>query len=80
MFALSGKRVDHDEKFGTLWRRELSDDEPIVMLEVVNATRERDGSSKHYWLRVPPTMTTAREAAAWTFDRAPEDYAPSIET
>jgi hypothetical protein len=75
-----GKRVDHDGKFGTLWRRELPDDEPIVMLEVVNATRERDGSSKHYWLRVPPTMTTAREAAAWTFDRAPEDYAPSIET
>jgi hypothetical protein len=75
-----GKRVDHDGKFGTLWRRELPDDEPIVMLEVVNATRERDGSSKHYWLRVPPTMTTAREAAAWTFDRAPEDYVPSIET
>jgi Domain of unknown function (DUF6745) len=75
-----GKRVDHDKKFGTLWRREIRDDEPIVMLEVVNATRERDGSSKHYWLRVPPTMTTAREAAAWTFDRAPEDYAPSIET
>jgi hypothetical protein len=75
-----GKPVDHDEKFGTLWRRELPDDEPIVMLEVVNATRERDGSSKRYWLRVPPTMTTAREAAAWTFDRAPEDYAPSIET
>src|SRR5580704_2817290 len=75
-----GKRVDHDGKFGTLWRRELPDDEPIVMLEVVNATRERDESSKHYWLRVPPTMKTAREAAAWTFDRAPEDYAPSIET
>src|SRR5262249_14367056 len=38
-----GQRLDHDEKFGTLWRRELPDDEPIVLLEVVNATREKDG-------------------------------------
>jgi hypothetical protein len=75
-----GVRVDHDESFGTLWRREVADDEPIVLLEVINATSEPDGQFKHYFLRVPPTMTTAREAAAWTFDRAPEDYAPSIET
>jgi hypothetical protein len=74
-------RLDHDERYGTLWRRELADDdEPIVMLEVVNATRERDGTFKHYLLRVPPTMATAREAAAWTFNRAPDDYAPEIET
>jgi hypothetical protein len=75
-----GVRVDHDEKFGTLWRREISDDEPIVLLEVINATPEPDGRFKHYWLRVPPTMTTAHEAAAWTFDRSPEDYAPQVES
>jgi hypothetical protein len=75
-----GKRLDHDERFGTLWRRELPDDESIVLLEVVNATAERDGTRRHYWLRVPPTMTTAHEAAAWTFDRASEEYAPEIET
>jgi hypothetical protein len=75
-----GKRVDCDEKFGTLWRREVPDDEPIVLLEVTNATPEPYGGFKHYWLRVPPTMTTAHEAAAWTFDQSPEKYAPLIET
>lgn len=75
-----GERLDSDEKFGTLWRRDLPDDEPIIMLEVVNATRELDGTFKHYWLRVPPHITTAREAAAWTFDQSPEDYRPIIET
>jgi hypothetical protein len=75
-----GVRVDHDEKFGTLWRRDIPDDEPIVLLEVTNATAEPDGRFKHYWLRVPPTMTTAHEAAAWTFDRSPADYAPQVES
>ena len=75
-----GKRLDHDESFGTLWRREVNDDEPIVMLEVVNSTREPDGSFKKYWLRVPPTITKAQEAAAWTFDVPAKDYDPQIET
>jgi hypothetical protein len=75
-----GKRLDHDERFGTLWRRDVKNDEPIVILEVVNSTREPDGSFKHYWLRVPPNMKTAHEASAWTFDIEPAKYAPLIET
>ncbi len=66
--------------FGTLWRRDVKGDEPIVILEVVNSTREPDGSFKHYWLRVPPNMKTAHEALAWTFDIEPAKYAPLIET
>ncbi len=71
-----GRRIDHDERYGTLWRRRIfvgageatvEDDEPIVMIEVINRTPEPDSSFKHYWLRVPPTMRTAREAVAWTF-------------
>jgi hypothetical protein len=27
-----------------------------------------------YWLRVPPNMTTAREAVAWTFGLKPSEY------
>ena len=77
---VGGKRLDHDERFGTLWRQEVSNDEPIVMLEVVNSTREKNGSFKKYWLRVPPTMTKAHEAVAWTFDKSAKDYAPQIET
>jgi hypothetical protein len=50
------ERLDHDEVFGTLWRRRMRWDEPIVMLEVVNRTPEPDGSYKHYWLRVHPEL------------------------
>jgi hypothetical protein len=89
-----GERLDHDERYGTLWRRNIlrpvigyggdqsyiPDDEPIVMIELVNRTPEPDGRFKHYWLRVPPTMRTAREAVAWTFNMPAEQYAPEIET
>jgi hypothetical protein len=81
-----GVRLDHDERYGTLWRRNIPGnehtpgDEPIVMIEVVNRTREPDGRFKRYWLRVPPTMRTAREAVAWTFNMRAEQYGPEIET
>jgi hypothetical protein len=51
-----GKALDHDERFGTLWHRAIKDDEPIVILEVINSTREPDGHFKHYWLRVHPEL------------------------
>ena len=75
-----GKKLDHDERFGTLWRREVPNDEAIVMIEVINSTREPDGHFKKYWLRVPPTITTAHEAAAWTFNKSTKEYKPIIET
>ena len=74
--AGGGQRLDHDERYGTLWRRRIivgvgetavEDDEPIVMIEVVSRTPEPDDRFKRYWLRVPPTMRTAREAVTWTF-------------
>src|SRR5262249_19395672 len=39
---------------GTLWRIDVPDDEPLVVVEVINATVEPDGSRKRYFLRVPP--------------------------
>ncbi|MGP0091027.1 MAG: DUF6745 domain-containing protein [Xanthobacteraceae bacterium] len=75
-----GELLDHDAESGTLWRRALVDDEPIVMLEVTNATQEPDGRFKHYWLRVPPRMTKARQAVAWTFSVRADRYKPRIET
>jgi hypothetical protein len=77
---LDGDRLDHDERFGTLWRLEMSGYEPIVMVEVVGATPRKDGRFQHHFLRVPPSMTSAREAVAWTFDVAPEHYLPRAET
>jgi hypothetical protein len=63
-----------------LFRKELAGDEPLVMVKVVNATPEADGSFKDYFLRVPPTVQTAREAVAWTFGKAADDYGPVKES
>jgi len=50
------------------------------MVEVRNSTPEPDGSRRTYFLRVPPTMRTAREAVAWTFGLGAVDYRPAVET
>src|SRR6266498_2679357 len=74
------KLVDDDGEWGKLWHLELSGDEPLVMVEVVNSTPESDGSFKDYFLRVPPTMRSAHEAVAWTFDMRPGDYRETMAT
>lgn len=65
---------------GVLYRKTMNGDEPLVMVKVVNSTPEPDGSRREYFLRVPPTMRTAREAVAWTFGLAEAEYAPEIES
>jgi len=92
----SGAELLHEDEFGKLWRTERPGDSPIVMLECVNGSPEPidyvpgDGESgewagnrwhKHYWLRVPPTIQTARAAEAWIhgLDHA-EQYAPQVRT
>ncbi|MER6347360.1 DUF6745 domain-containing protein [Streptomyces sp. NPDC001595] len=78
--ADSGARPLHRDETGVLWRIDLDGDEPVVMVEVVNSTPEPDGTSRTYWLRVPPTVRTAREGVAWTFGLEAEVYAPARET
>lgn len=70
----------HRDETGVLWRIPMPDDEAVVMVEVVNSTPEPDGTSRTYWLRVPPTTRTARQGVAWTFGLEPEAYAPLRET
>lgn len=79
---VSEAAVKRDEsKFGILWERPLPlEDGKIVVVEVVNATPEPDGTYKHYFLRVHPAITTAREAVAWTFGMHEDDYDPLDET
>jgi hypothetical protein len=76
--------VANDESFDIdeweVEREPTFDDEDIVMVEVQNATPEPDGSRKTYFLRVPPTMATARQAVAWTFGKEEREYAPDRET
>ena len=65
---------------GILYRKEIKNDEPIVMVKVINSTLESDGKVKEYFLRVPKDMQSAKEAVAWTFNMKPEDYLPMVET
>jgi hypothetical protein len=71
--------LDLDQDAGgerQLLRIELRSDEPVVCLSVIDPS-----TGRQYMLRVPPTMTTCRQAAAWIagFDN-PDDYKPLVET
>ncbi|WP_433824447.1 DUF6745 domain-containing protein [Actinoplanes sp. CA-015351] len=76
----AGARTMGSDEAGTLWYLDLPGDEPLVMVEVVNSTPEPDGTSRVYWLRVPPSTRTAREGVAWTFGLTAEEYQPLIQT
>ena len=71
-------KVAEDET-GVLWRKSWSFRGVTVgswcAVEVVNGTPEPDGSRRHYFLRVPSSMRTAREAVAWTYGISAHEYA-----
>jgi len=77
--SAGAKRVQSDD-FGTLYRVEIPDDEPLQMVEVENSTAEPDGSFKRYMIRVPPHVDTAHDAVAWTWGLTEKQYAPALET
>ena len=78
----------HEDETGRLWRRSVGPverwggrrEEAITMIEVLNSTPGPDGSVRTYFLRVPPTTTTAREGVAWTFGMRGAEYAPAIQS
>jgi hypothetical protein len=76
----SGAKEIHRDDWGILYRQEIKDDEPLVMVKVVNGTPEPDGSIKDYFLRVPPNVNKARDAVAWTFGQEAAEYEPLVET
>jgi hypothetical protein len=76
----SGCVIVHNDECGTLYLKELPPDEPILMVRVTNSTAEPDGEFKTYFLRVPPTTRTAREAVAWTFGLSESEYFPLLQT
>jgi hypothetical protein len=77
--ADSGAKMLHEDELGELYRADVADDEPLVMVKVLNSTPEPDGSRHTFFLRVPPTITKARDAVAWTFgyDNA-DDYVKAL--
>ena len=70
----------HRDEFGILWGKAQFNTEALLMVQVVNSTPEPDATRKNYWLRVPPDMTTAKEAVAWTFRMDADEYQPAVET
>jgi hypothetical protein len=80
----SGAKAISTELLGgreyTLYRKEVNDDEPILMVRCINATAEPDGTFHKYFIRVPPDTKTALSAVAWTFGIKPKQYAPVMET
>lgn len=76
----TGARIVHIDRYGRLYRKDMPGDEPLVVVRVENSTREPDGSKKYYFLRVPPHITKAKEAVAWTFGLDSANYLPKKET
>ena len=75
---LRAEKIASDE-YGTLWRLLVrrSDDEEVVLVDVVNSTLEPDGSQRRYVLRVPPDQQVPRDAIGWTFGLPPGAYHPA---
>jgi hypothetical protein len=78
--AEAGAVPEHRDETGVLWRIAMAGDEDTVMVEVLNSTPEPDGTTRTYWLRVPPATRTAKEGVAWTFGLTPEQYEPLRQT
>ena len=81
----SNARVIHSDDFGILYRAKFTNskvegENRMAVVKVINATPEKDGSFRDYFLQVPPEMKTAREAVAWTFGLGNREYAPDFET
>jgi hypothetical protein len=71
--------LDRDRDLGgerRLLKVDLAGDEPLVCIAVICPS-----TGRRYLIRVPPSMRTCRQAAAWIagFDN-PNDYHPIIET
>jgi hypothetical protein len=76
----SGAKKVQEDDYGTLYRKDVPNDEPILMVDVINSTAEPDGTFRRYMLRVPPDTKTARGGVAWTFGKTEAEYEPALET
>jgi hypothetical protein len=74
---LGGEVLDSGPR-GTLYEVKLPDDDPEGVARYVQV---QDASTpRQYFVRVPPTIQTAAEAVAWSFQVAVEEYHPAQET
>lgn len=80
LLASSHARVVDNSRFGTLLHVPLEGGEPMSYLNVFDASAACDGRRREYFIRVPPWMSSAHQAAAWTFKMVPQDYNPHRES
>ncbi|HSH03915.1 MAG TPA: hypothetical protein VLL52_15475, partial [Anaerolineae bacterium] len=67
-------KLIHQDQYGQLYRQIRHSRDIFHLLLVTNSTPEPDGTHKQYLLRVPPTITTAHAAVAWTAGLPPDQY------
>lgn len=79
LVQLANMRIIHTDSRGELYRGTIRQKD-FAVLKVLNSTPEPDGSHKSYFLHVPPWVTRASEAVAWTFGLDEQRYAPLAET
>ncbi len=72
-FLEARARLVHEDAVGRLWASTFPG-ATWLLVEVENGTPEPDGTRRRHYLRVPPTMRTAREAVAWTYGLRAVDY------
>ena len=81
---IGAKPVGEKFRDSQLFEAELSDNMTIARVRAVNSTPEPDGTSRIYWLRVPPGCSCAQEALARIhpdpFRKNWRDYNPGVET
>lgn len=76
--AMGGAIRASQDDTGVLWRRTWWTGDSWAAVEVVNGTRQPDGSREHYYLQVPPELRTAREAVAWTYGMSEQRYSDLV--
>lgn len=72
--------IEKDTNYMLLKWAAQDPDESFCIVRVFNGTVNDDGSRDTYYLVVPPSMTTVREAVAWTFYKEADEYDPVCET
>jgi hypothetical protein len=79
VFLSEAELLGKDE-VGELYQLEISGDENLTFVKVINSTAEPDGSFKEYCLRVPPDTSSAKAGIAWGFGKEVDEYCPAIES
>lgn len=72
--------IDEEKNGSKLLSMNIPKMEEAMYVKVFNSSPEIDGSHRVFYLCVPPTMKSVKEAIAWTFYMDKEKYHPNVET